>query len=103
MTEKIKISETGQITIPKKIRDELKITSKSPMILTTINSTIILQKETNKDIISYSFLHNQIINLREKIDMQNDLYLEQQQNIITLSIQINQALEKLEQINFKKV
>jgi len=100
MNDISKVTENGQVTIPKHIRDKLKIKTRTEMKITTIGDSVIFQKDINEDVISYSFLYNQITTLQTELNRQKELYDTQQRSIINVTMvadDLKQALKKLEQ------
>lgn len=100
MNDTSKVTEAGQVTIPKHLRDKHKITSSTHMRITTIGTSIIFQKDINNDTISYSFLYTQITQLQNELNKQKELYETQQQSIIAVTMladDLKQSLEKIEQ------
>ena len=105
MNDTSKVTETGQVTIPKHLRDKLKITSSTHLKVTIIGDSIIFQKDINEDVISYSFLYNQMIKLQTELNRQKELYDTQQQSIINVTMSVDelqQTLEKFDKRNKKE-
>jgi len=75
------VTENGQITIPKKIREEYKLIKGDKVRLSKFGTTLVIN--TNKiDIMAYSNLNNKIYSLKNHVDFLTKQLEALQNNII---------------------
>lgn len=95
MTGQTKVTDNGQVTIPKRIRLKHNITSNDTLKVSTLGSVIVIYKDMDSKTLSYSFLYNKILSMKEDLGRLESKYDEQQQNIIRQSAIIDELEQKV--------
>ena len=93
--DKIRVTSVGQVTIPKRMRERCGIKTNKEISISSFGSVVVLYKDKNSRVMSYSFLYNKILSLKTEMDTLFSKYSEQQRHLLYQDTVIDDLRKKI--------
>ena len=93
--DKVRVTSVGQVTIPKKMREKCGIQTNKEIAISTFGSVVVLYRDKNSRVMSYSFLYNKILSLKLELDSLFSKYSEQQRHLLYQDTVVEELRKKV--------